>query len=272
MSELQDAESADIELDDGFELDQEEIEETEGEESEQSEADLATDSPDEGEENTESGQEAVQKAINRQHRKFREEERKRQEIEKELERAREQLQKFQPTDVVIPPVPDPFDDDYDQKIRARDEAIQRKAEQDARKSSDAEREAQAQRERQRQELERSQKLNDSFLSNAKKLKVDERGLQSAQEVIIEYGVSPQIATTILEDADGPLIALHLAENLLELDDLVNADPFKAGMKWRDVKAKVSAKRKSSVAPKPATRLEGRGAPEKEEGPDGATYE
>lgn len=238
-------------------------------------SELAADSPaPEGEESKgedSQDQDAVQKAINKQHRKFREEQRRANDLQKRLE-SLEAKQEPVLTATDIPPIPDSWDENYEAKIKERDEAILRKAKNDAllqQQSEFAEREKQ---EQQRKELETAQKRNDQFLENAKKLGVDNQALISAQQSVIDYGVTPELATALIEDSDGPLMVQHLAANPLELYDLVTANPIVAGLKLAEVKQKAAALRpKPTSAPTPATTLDGRGVPPKERGPEGATY-
>jgi hypothetical protein len=244
---------------------------------EESGAELAPASPEEGEQNTEDSEkqalsEGAQKAINKQHFKYREEQRKRLELEERLKEL-ESKQEVSTAPGEIPPIPDSWDENYEQKIRQREEAIQRKAAFDAQEQLRADQAAITQREQQRQELERSQKLQEQFSANANKLGVNPESLQKAQEVVVSYGITPDLATALIEDSDGPLMVQHLAANPLELDALIHAPPISAGLKLAEIKAKASAlKPKPSSAPTPPTTLKGRGAPEKQRGPEGATFE
>jgi hypothetical protein len=237
-------------------------------------SELATDSPNsEGEQKQEEdSQELAQKAINKQHRKYREEQRRANDLQKRLEDL-EAKQKPDLSVSDIPPIPDSWDENYEGKIKERDEAILRKAKNDAllqQQSEFAEREKQ---EKQRIELESAQKRNDQFLENAKKLGVDNKSLMDAQKAVIDYGVTPGIADVLLDDPEGALMLQHLAANPLELYDIVNASPELAGFKMAEVKQKAAALRpKPTSAPDPATTLDGRGVPPKERGPQGAIFE
>jgi len=249
------------------------------------EADLAPDSPpSEGEEKAEKqdseelipkseADQIAQKAINKQHRKYREEQRKREELEKRLKDLEQQSQTLNNVD--IPPIPDSWDENYEDKVKARDAAILQKAKIEASQQLQAEREANEQRAREAEELKQSQQRNDKFLENARKLGVSQEALNEAQDIVISYGVGdmPGLAAALVDDPDGPVMVQYLASNLLELNEIVNADPVLAGIKLANVKVKAAAlKPKPTAAPDPATSLDGRGAPEKQRGPKGATYE
>ena len=78
-----------------------------------------------------------QRQVNKQHRKYRDEERARKRVEAEAEQLRKELEdiKAKQEAVEVPPVPDPYSDDFAQKLEERERAISRKAEQDARPSA-----------------------------------------------------------------------------------------------------------------------------------------
>jgi len=273
MSELQSDDSG-ITFEDDIEQEAQVEESNETKEVESS--DLAPDSPEEGKENTgedTSTPEWFQKKINKQTFAQRQAERERDEARKEAEALRKRYESAEPENVSIPPIPDAYDDDYEQKIRDRDEAILRKAKNDSIQEQRRETTARQQQERERADYERSQTLQKQFLENSKKLGVDSEQLSTAQDTVIEYGVTPELAMTLLEDSSGPLMVQYLAANPLDLYDIVNASPVKAGLMLAEVKSKaLSLKPKPSNAPSPATRLDGRASPQKERGPKGATFE
>lgn len=176
-------------------------------------------------------------------------------------------------DGAVPPMPDPFDDDFEQKVRAREEALQKKARADAFSTQKREVEAEAQRKREREEFEQTQKLQADFRKNAASLGVDNDTLAQSAQTVIGYGVTPDIENAILSDKDGPLMLQYLAANPMDLADLMEANPLRAGMLLADVKNKsLSLKPKPSSAPPPPASIEGRGASKRERGPSGATFE
>jgi len=70
-------------------------------------------------------QEYVNQAINKQHRKFRDEERDHTATKADWAKDKALLAQYQSQEQqhVIPEVPDSFDDDYDSKMAVRDQAI-----------------------------------------------------------------------------------------------------------------------------------------------------
>lgn len=235
-------------------------------------AELATAESEETEKNTDDGDshdegDSVQRAINKQHRKFREEERKRLALEKELEEARKQLEAKSTTveDVEIPPIPDPWDDDFDLKVKAREEAIQRKAQADYQRQLA---EDQAFRTQQEQELKRQRETQEKLETYAKRAAeqgIKEQDLIAAANRVADAGVQPDVANFLLTDSDGPAITAYLADdgNIMELYELAEMNPVAAGMKLNEIRAKaIAMKPKASSAPPPPETINGRGAVEK----------
>lgn len=241
---------------------------------------LAPVSPDEGEENTKAevegieveGPEGFKKAINKQHFKMREQQRRADAAEKRLKEL-EDRQKPSVTVSDVPPMPDQFDDDFERRYKQREEILQRNAAAQALEINRKEQQAISQRDRERREFEESQKVQSQFKENATKLGVDQKALSQAARVVIEYGITPELEHSIMNDPDGSLILMHLAANPLELSDVIESDPITAGRLLERVKAKAgSLKPKPSLAPDPPSNLGGRSAPQKERGPKGAKYE
>lgn len=230
-------------------------------------AELATASEEQHEENTQDdsvNQDAVQAAINKQHAKYREEERKRKEVEKQLEeyQAKErelEAQSFQS----IPPIPDEFDyattEEYEKAKSDRDALIAKKAVFD---HQEALRVQAQQNQLQQQQLEQQQAVQDAYTSYSSKVQelgIDANKMQQAGQ-LVEQSVSNDMVMAILADEVGPQITLHLAENPDDLAALNNLNPIIAGAKFAEIKQKASAtkKQQSTKAPKPATRVEGGG--------------
>lgn len=271
MSELQ-AEAADTGTEaQGYVIEgPEEVAEREPE-AEAEAAELAPAGSEETEENTEaeSGDESkhdsVQKAINKQYRRFREEERARMKVEKELEEARERLAKLEkPADIAIPPMPNSWDDDYDEKVRARDEAILRKAQADTLRQAEEDRIYRTQQEQQFKKQQETQKKLKSYAERAAKHGIRESDLESAVTRVVDSGISADVAAFLLDDEDGGLMTVYLADedNVMELYELAGMSPVKAGAKLTQIKAKAAAmKKQASKTPPPPEIVSGKGVPE-----------
>lgn len=272
MSELQpEAQDISIEFDGPDEVAENntEIETPEGQpEAEAEGAELATAGPEEAEKTTDDGNhedgDSVQRAINKQHRKFREEERKRLALEKELAELKAAASKANSNtvdDVDIPPLPDAWDDDYDSKMKERDDAIMRKAQAEYLRQQAEDKAFLAQQEMElRQQQERSKKI-ESYAERAKSQGIKEADLIVAANRVADSGVSPDIAEFLLTDKDGPAITAYLADdrNVMELYELASMNPVSAGIKLNEIRAKASVmKQKASSAPTPPEMVGGRG--------------
>lgn len=207
--------------------------------------------------------------------KRREAERKAHELEKQVEELRRKTtQQDRPT---VPELADPLtlnEQQWAEQIRQRDEAIRRAAEWDAqqRLSQDQQRQLEAERQRQQQEaLQRSAK---EYTERAVKLGMKPEELQQAGNLVGRFGLSGELVQMILDDDQGPLITKYLAQNVDELDHIVNLNPFQAAVHIATtVKQKAAAlKPKVSTAPSPTTSVRGAGIVADGYGPKGATYE
>ena len=202
---------------------------------------------------------------------------KRKEIERELEELRQRAQQTRPDDDGRPHIPDPpniWDDDYEEKIKARDEAIREAA---AWETSQREREAWEQQQAQLRAQQEQQALVEkvgTYTSRAKDYGIDEKDLQVAGNAVSQYGIPEQLIEYILEDDAGPAITVHLSRNLQELAELNQMNPIRAAAYIAEKvkpRAMKNAKRRSAP-PEPTENPKGGGVPEKERGPKGAVYE
>jgi len=197
--------------------------------------------------------------------KRREAERKAQEYEarlKELE-ARNSGLGERPE---IPPKPEGWESDYEQRLDAYIQAEKEAALYDARLEAQGQQEAQQQEAKERERQEASQKALQGFVSRANEAKVDLGQLDAAGRAIANWGVSPGVQDFIVEQDLGPQIVMHLASNIDALDELAKLPPERAGVYIESViKPKLSANaRKSTKAPPPTEVISGRGTPQKED--------
>jgi hypothetical protein len=194
------------------------------------------------------------------------EQRKRaEEAEARAKEFEERLQKLEQVPTDIPKAPDPLDyesdSDYQAALNRRDTAIRQAAEREGVQKAQQERERLASeetaRERQRSINEKAEK----YVSRAKKLEVSTEDLQKAGQTIVSFGVSDEFVDFISTHPDGPLIAVHLAANTMELDELAGMSAYQQADHIREhIMPKVSElKPKPSQAPDPATTLDGNGA-------------
>ena len=242
-------------------------------------ADLATDSDAEHEEKpkVDEKQAAIDKVISKKHFEAKEAERKAEEYRKQLEvfQARERESQAQLMQN-IPPMPDPYDDDYETKMQSRDIALANKAQWDARQELNQQQTAYIQ---QQQQIEQQKVLNEklsSYASKAKELNISSEELQTAASAVGAFNPPESLQMAIIQDKNGPLITKYLAVNPLEtqaLIDAVSINPILAGEKFAEIKANaISLKPKYSKAPAPSKRPTGGTANQPSSYVNGATYE
>lgn len=212
------------------------------------------------------GQEWANKAIHKQHAKYREEERKRIALENEAAELKAKLEKYEVEkgNVEIPPIPDSFDDDFDEKIAAREEAIRQKAIQDARQQTLQEQQKATREAAQKAEQDRFQGVVESYQQKVIQSGLNQAELMQAEQTIVDYGVSGEVAEHIMNQDDAPFITKYLADNPLVLDELRNMTPINAALKINSTIQEAASKLKPSAssAPDPVETLSGRGAGEK----------
>jgi hypothetical protein len=249
-------------------LDENELTEAVESENHEDGADLATASESEHEEQPKESvedeaakQEAIQKAINKKHFEA-------QQAKRELEAANKRIEEFEAKQREqmeaqignIPPLPDPFDDDYEEKVRQREELIAKKAQYDAQQSVWQQQQQAQQQQAEKLKQEQLQAQVQAYNARTKELGISPDELQAAGNTVAQYGISDDLTMAILADSDGPLITKYLAANPMELSSLSNMNPLQGAMHIeRVVRAKANAlKPKPSNAPKPSENLQGRG--------------
>jgi hypothetical protein len=247
--------------DEGFEEehDDEEYEddESDSDEGEGGPSGSAPDSEDEHDKNDgDVNQDSVQAAIGKQHAKFREEERKRIAAEERLQQLEdERIQAMRP---VVPPMPDRYDDDYEEKVKARDEKIREALEFDRQEQERTAQRGYAQQQKNAEKMQELQKNAASYAQRAEKLGMTKEQLAKAGAAVQQIGLDDSVAMQILKDDFGPLITKHLAENPGTAVDLAYMSPVEAAIYIeRNIRPKVAVrKRKKSKTPPP--RDKGRG--------------
>lgn len=210
-------------------------------------------------------------AINRQHKKYRDEERRRLELEQRLAQfEQQQPQDDRPT---VPPIPDPFDDDYESKVQARDKAIREVAAWETRQQAEQYRQQQEQIRAVQERTQQLQTVLKTYTERANELGVKPEELQVAGNTVATMGIHDDVATYILEDDKGPLITTYLARNPAELQRMQGMSPMMAAVHVAtQVRQKAESAFGKTQAPPPPESLDGGGTPPQQRGPKGATFE
>ena len=227
-------------------------------------AELATASESEHSENTEIVDEAAVEAgkqqtyINKQYGTIKQGERDLATANQELEQFKQADRDRQAAAVgTIPPMPDAFEDDFDEKVKQRDEAIIAQANFNANQNAYVQQQELSQQQAAQAQQVKIQESMTSYSSKATELGIDQKELQDAGNAVAGYGLSDDLVLHILGDSDGPLITKHLAANPQDGYKLASMSPFDVGSFLGDIKTKASAlKPKTSKAPAPVDNLQG----------------
>ncbi len=198
--------------------------------------------------------------------------REKKELERKLEEIQAQAPKEQRPD--LPALPDQYDDDYETRIRERDQALIAQAQFDARQRLTQERQQQAEFDRQQQAQQKRYDSVAEYSKRATSLGVTTEELQAAG-TRLQGMVSSDVESYILDSDKGPLMTKYLAANPLELDTLNQLNPMQAAVYLEtQVKSKAEqyGQKKVTSAPDPTDTLSGGGAAPKNRGPSGAKFE
>lgn len=206
---------------------------------------------------------------------------KRKEAERQLEEYQQRIQEFeqrQQPESGEPQVPEPpniWDDNYEEKIKQRDDAIIRHAEWRAEQKARQEYEQRQAYDQQQQEQQQLLSKVQTYTERAEKeYGIDPNDLQVAGNAVAQFGIPEQLTQYLLDDDAGPAVTMHLSRNLAELEQLNRMDPIRAAVYIAtEIKPKATrnAKRRQPP-PEPTETPKGSSVPEKDRGPAGAVYE
>lgn len=206
-----------------------------------------------------------QEEVNKQHRKFRDEERLRGTESTRADKAEKELEELRAknAEVIIPDVPDQYSDDFAEKIVERDNAITRKAElgaEETRKIEQHNREADERKTRQDADI---QKKVQAFDTHMVTLGLNPAATKEAADTVLQYGLSDNFQDILLEDPDGPLFVQYLANNPTEIEEMNGMSALQLVNHLNgDIRQKASLlKPKTSNAPDPPVTLRGGGVGE-----------
>lgn len=176
-------------------------------------------------------QEAVDKRINEITFEKHEERRKREQAEKELAELRASIEKQQAAEekIEIPDLPDVYADDYEEKVKAREEALQKAAEIRAKKELLKE-------QQQKEEMSRIEKQNaeimkqvDTMYTSANDFGISKEELEAADKKVSSVIQDMNLARYILKQKDSALIVKHLSSSAEELEALGKMNPMDASV-------------------------------------------
>jgi len=198
---------------------------------------------------------------------YEQERRRREEVEQELAKFK------QPQRPTLPPAPDRWDDDYDEKQAEYNQALQEQIRYDAQQDFHRQQqEAIEQRKEQEDQQKQIERVN-RYQSRVEKLGVDKAVLREAGPAVATVLNNQALVDYLLEDEVGPLITEYLYKHPAELESLAGIGPVRAGEILYDIKAKAKAARtRVKPDPKPLDNPAGIGMGEANEDDKWGTYE
>lgn len=216
----------------------------------------------------------VNEIIGKKTAKQREAERQAEEYKKRLDELESKLPKQERPE--IPEIPDRDDPEFDQKVKARDKAIEEAAAYDASERLRSEQELQEQQQHQQQAMQKFQSSVDKYNERAQTLGIDQGELVKAGETLQDFGYNfgPMAMAQILDDPMGPQIFVHLSKNPTDAEKLQSLPDYKKAVFIENTLKQAAQKGVKKINPPndPPDHLDGKGAPEDEGGPPGVVYE
>lgn len=219
-------------------------------------------------------QKVVNDIVGDKTKKFHEERRAKEDALKSLA----ELQAKQPKEVRpnIPDLPDPVmteDDAFKEAVSVRDKAIEQAATFDAREKVMQEQAETAAADEQQKAFKHFQTVTGAYNERVKTSGIPQDQMTEAAATLSTAGISPSLAMHLLEDDQGPQLAVYLASDMAEVENMSQMSPTKQGAYLEAViKPKAVAASQGTGAPNPASRLNGGGRRPSELGPPGTIYE
>lgn len=213
-------------------------------------------------------QEAVEKKIGKLTYKRRVAEEKVEELSKELAARDAKIAELEGKrdEIVVPPLPDPLDEQYQQKMQAREDAITKKAAFDAQKQLEYEKQQEAIEAKRQATVKKISENTTNMYKSAEKLGFKTEDFQAADLKVSTFIKGrPDIANFILEHEDAPLLVQYLSNDVESLDKLSRMSDMSAAVFLAtEVTAKAQGlKPKPSDAPEPLELVKGKGGGEDE---------
>ena len=208
-----------------------------------------------------------QSEVNRIFKRYKTEESARKQVESEFQDTKSKLLELEQERAknIIPPMPDQYSEDFDERIKEREEAIRLAAQQDR----DIEHEKQAQSQLTEQsESERIASQTEMvkiFDNNMYNLGLNPIEMVDAGKRIADHGITQELEDTLLKHPAGPLMVKYLDENPMVLDEYSRMTTGDLVTNIPELSQKASLlKPQTSKAPDPPDTLSGGGVPELED--------
>lgn len=197
-------------------------------------------------------QEAVDKKINKVVYEKHEERRKREEIEQKFAKLQAELEKQRAAqqEVQIPDMPDLYDDDFEAKLKIREEALSKAAAVRARKEFLEEQRQKDLHAKAQAENAKISKQVDAMYKNAKDFGMTKDELDAADRTVSGFIQNQSLARFILAQKDSAGIVKYLASSPTEMEDIRQMDPMDASVYIATRIAPQAAKLKPGITQTP----------------------
>ena len=166
--------------------------------------------------------------------------------------------------------------EYIRQNSARDEALLKQGSINARKEFDTERENTAKQKAYDDQVDKNRAIAQGFEARGIEVGLSKERMLANEQSIVAEGVTPEVASAIYTDKDGPLIAEYLADNPDKLRELNEAGFMTAGGIFSKIKENaISQKPLITGAPDPISPTHGGGVTPSNEWDSlaqGATFE
>ena len=198
-------------------------------------------------------------------------EREAQELRLELQNLKADIP--QPKRPELPDAPDPMDDDFEQKLKIREAALEERVRFDVQQDADTKFQEQEQAKAQNEAGAKLNVVATAYAEKAKVLGISDEALKAAGNVLKTTGISNELTLHILKDDKGPAITKYLADNPVVLDSMQGMTNMQAAI-FIETKVKpiAGSLKQTTNAPHPSEILQGGGTPPTDRGPKGATFE
>lgn len=231
-------------------------------------ADLATASENDGQHEeqaqvdpVEAANKLSQDAINKQHGKFREQERRADGLQSELDDIKRKQQEQEAARVgELPPIPDQLDDDYDEKMRKYTEGVANKAAFDEKQKQIVQNQQNQQEVTKQQEDAAAHQAFVKYSARAVDLDIGDVEMNSAINTVLALGLTQDSVQFLVDNEIGPLMTKHLAGNVSDINALAMMPSVHRGAYLQGLIPKAELLRpKTSNTPAPVDNLSGNGA-------------
>lgn len=251
MSELQEGQAAEQEI----------IEQQQSQQPDNGNAELAPASEGKHEENNQASEELsanAQKVINKKHWEAKEAERQAAEYKRQLEELQSQQRTAQNAEPIVPPMPDAFEDNFEQLVSERDKKIMERAQWQANQNAQQQQQQQIEQQQLQEQQQKIYQSVQTYEERAKGFGIDKQELEQVGNLVSQSGISLDLQMELLNDPDGALIVKHLASDIQSLDQLTKMTPYQAAnfINQKVRPQAINLKPKTSNTPPPPDNLSG----------------